>query len=310
MPEIVDVGAAVITRPDGSFLLAERPPGKVYAGYWEFPGGKIEPGETTLQGLSRELHEELGIDVETAFPWLTQVFTYPHATVRLHFFRVTSWHGEPHGRENQHIAWQRADETPLEPMLPANTPVFRALKLPPVYAITNAQELGQAPFLARLSSSLAGGLKLVQVREKSLAPGELNRFATSVIACCRVYGAKVLINSDLSLATSIGADGVHLTAAQMLTLKERPNVSLVGASCHNRQELDRAIALGVDFVVLGPVLPTKTHPGAPTLGWEVFADLAKGSPIPIYALGGLQSGHLQNAWQASSHGIAMQRAAW
>src|SRR4051812_35642451 len=135
--EIVDVGAAVITRPDGGFLLAERPTGKVYAGYWEFPGGKIEPGETTLQGLSRELHEELGIEVETAFPWLTQVFTYSHATVRLHFFRVTAWRGEPHGREDQRIAWQRSDEPPLEPMLPANTPVFRALKLPPIYAVTN-----------------------------------------------------------------------------------------------------------------------------------------------------------------------------
>ena len=140
--KVVDVGAAVVIRSDGNFLLAQRPQGKVYAGYWEFPGGKIEPGESAQEGLIRELHEELGIDVQTAYPWLTHVFTYPHATVRLHFFRVTRWGGEPHGRENQHIAWTRPDEPPLQPMLPANTPIFRALRLPAVYAITNAQELG------------------------------------------------------------------------------------------------------------------------------------------------------------------------
>ncbi|MES2355774.1 MAG: Nudix family hydrolase [Pseudomonadota bacterium] len=309
--KIVDVGAAVIIRPDGSFLLAERPVGKVYAGYWEFPGGKVEAGETPLQGLARELQEEIGIEIETAYPWLTQVFTYPHATVRLHFFRVTAWHGEPHGRENQRIAWQRLDEQPLAPMLPANTPIFRALNLPAVYAITNAQETGEIDFLNRLRSSLNHEHKLlVQVREKSFTPIELSRFAQEVNVCCRSSGTKVLINSDLSLAGKIGADGVHLTSAQLVELKERPNFSLVGASCHDRRELDRAIALNVDFAVLGPVMPTKSHPGAITLGWEAFAELASNRPIPIYAIGGLQSHDLVTAWQAGAHGIAMQRAVW
>src|ERR1700681_2810932 len=81
--KVVDVGAAVITRPDGSFLLAQRPPGKVYAGYWEFPGGKVEPGEAAERALARELHEELGINVHRAYPWIRRVFTYPHATVGL-----------------------------------------------------------------------------------------------------------------------------------------------------------------------------------------------------------------------------------
>src|SRR5678816_2661152 len=78
--DAIEVAAAVIQRPDGAFLLAQRPPGKVYAGYWEFPGGKAEPGEPAAQALSRELHEELGIEVETAYPWITRVFTYPHGT--------------------------------------------------------------------------------------------------------------------------------------------------------------------------------------------------------------------------------------
>src|SRR4030065_852553 len=88
--KIVEVAAAVLQRPDGSFLLAQRPPDKIWAGYWEFPGGKIEPGETPYHALVRELREELGITVTTAYPWLTRVFTYPPATVRLNFFRVTA----------------------------------------------------------------------------------------------------------------------------------------------------------------------------------------------------------------------------
>ncbi len=103
---MVEVAAAVIQRADGSFLLAQRPQGKVYAGYWEFPGGKVEAGERAAGALARELNEELGVVVETAYPWITRVFTYPHATVRLNFFRVTWWRGEPHPREHQAIAWQ------------------------------------------------------------------------------------------------------------------------------------------------------------------------------------------------------------
>src|SRR3954453_12623628 len=89
----IEVAAAVIQRPDGAFLLAQRPAGKVYAGYWEFPGGKVEPGEPVERALARELHEELGIDVATSYPWLVRVFTYPHATVRLNFRRVLHWKG-------------------------------------------------------------------------------------------------------------------------------------------------------------------------------------------------------------------------
>lgn len=307
---IVDVAAAVITRSDGSFLLGERPAGKAYAGYWEFPGGKLETGETPLQGLTRELHEELGIDVSTAHPWLTQVFNYPHAKVRLHFFRVTAWVGEPHGRENQRIAWQRIDEPPLQPMLPANTPVFRALRLPSVYAISNAHELGIEKFLNRLEAALDKGLRLVQVREKRLTPPQLRDFATAVIERCRVGGARVLINSDAQLAAAVGADGVHLTSAQLRLLSTRPDLPLVGASCHNAEELALAALLGADFSVLGPVKPTQSHSAAPPLGWQALARLAAEQPMPVFALGGLAADDLKIAWQHGAHGIAMQRAVW
>ena len=112
----VDVAVAVLIRSDGKALLAQRPVSKVYPGYWEFPGGKVEPGEPVRDALRREIREELGIEVERAHPWIMRVFVYPHATVRLHFYRVYAWRGEPRALEHQAIAWQRPETPELVPM--------------------------------------------------------------------------------------------------------------------------------------------------------------------------------------------------
>src|SRR5262245_19060522 len=306
----VEVVAAVILRDDGQFLLGQRPPGKVYAGYWEFPGGKVEPGESPPAALKRELHEELGIDAEQTYPWLTRDYDYEHAAVRLRFFRVTSWSGELQGRENQRFEWQRPGAVVVEPMLPANGPILRALTLPPVYGISNCEEMGEPEFLRRLPRALESGLALVQVREKDLPPHEQVRLAAAVIAAARPRGAHVLLNGDPALAQRAGADGVHLFTAQLMNADARPALARVGASCHDARELDRAAALSADFVVLGPVQATPSHPGAATLGWDRFAELIRGYPLPVYALGGLRRSDLETAWTAGAHGISMMRGAW
>ena len=318
--KIVEVAAAVLQRPDGSFLLAQRPPDKIWAGYWEFPGGKIESGETPYHALSRELREELGIEVETAYPWITRVFTYPHATVRLNFFRVTAWHGELHPHEGQAFAWQinppqlpfakKGGRHGVIPILPANAPALRALELPSLYAISNVQELGEEEFMQRLETALRKGLRLVQLREKHLSRDELRALALRVMKLAHAHGARVLLNADVELAQEVGADGVQLTAAQLAGLHERPAVDWCAASCHNAAELRRAEALGCDFAVLSPVLPTQSHPGAPHLGWKNFSAIAAGSSIPVYALGGLTHDDRQTAWQHGAHGIALLRQAW
>lgn len=306
----IEVAAAVIQREDGSFLLGQRPPGKVYAGYWEFPGGKIEPGEAPLAALERELHEELGIDVERAYPWLTRDYDYAHAAVRLRFFRVVAWSGTLHGRESQRFAWQAPDAISVDPLLPANAPILRALRLPAVYAISNAAELGEREFLARLERALASGLKLVQVREKGMSSDALLRFATDVVRLAHARGARVLVNADAGVAQRAGADGVHLTSTQLKQFDRRPESGLVGASCHDTDELARAQALGADFAVLGPVRPTPSHPGAAGMGWERFAVLLRDCTLPVYALGGLRPSDLEAAWRCGAHGISMMRGAW
>ncbi|MDO8813037.1 MAG: thiamine phosphate synthase, partial [Gallionella sp.] len=124
------------------------------------------------------------------------------------------------------------------------------------------------------------------------------------------HGARVLLNGDVVLAQEVGVDGVQLTAAQLAGLHERPAVNWCAASCHNAEELRRAEALGCDFALLSPVLPTLSHPGTPHLGWENFAVSAAGSSIPVYALGGLCRDDMITAWQHGAHGIALLRQAW
>ncbi|HEX6634082.1 MAG TPA: Nudix family hydrolase [Usitatibacter sp.] len=304
--KITEVAAAVIERP-GEFLLAQRPAGKPYPGYWEFPGGKIEPGEDAHAALVRELREELGIEVREATPWITRVYAYTHATVRLHFFRVTRWDGEPRPLEDQDIRWQRAGAPDVAPMLPANAPVLAALALPSVMIVSNASALGIDAWVWRLAARLVDETLLVQVREKGMEHQRLQHLLSRTLARAEPSGSRVVVNSDCGLFPQ--AAGVHLTARALREAAERPPAALAGASCHDAAELDRAAALGLDYAVLGPVKPTASHPGAPALGWARFAELVHDRPMPVYAIGGLAREDLAEARRHGAHGVALLSAA-
>lgn len=308
--KVTHAAVGVIQRADGFVLLGERPVGKPWAGYWEFPGGKIEAYETPEQALKRELHEELGISVSVTTPWLTREYAYPEKTVKLHFFRVRHWQGEPHGREGQRLSWQNTAQVNVSPLLPANQTMMQALNLPALYAITNAAELGELGFLSKLEHALQHGLKLIQIREKAMLPDELIRFSQEVIRLAHDYGAKVLLNGDVERAKQLGADGVHFPSHLLCNLDEKPAGLLCAASCHNTAELVQAAKLDLDFVVLSPVKATKSHLEAIPLGWEVFGQRIQNYPLPVYALGGMAKQDLQTAWQYGAHGLAMQRGAW
>ena len=308
--KVVEVAAAVILRPDGSFLLGQRAPATFYPGYWEFPGGKVEPGETPRDALVRELYEELEIEVLQATPWIVREHVYEHAHVRLNFFRVTQWHGDLKDHVHSALSWQRADTLDVAPMLPANAPVLAALRLPDFYAITHAGTVGVAAQLAALGAELKRGLRLVQLREPSLAPPQREEFYRAAVRLCREHGAQALVNGDAGLAGAVGADGLHLPAAQLERLTARPGFALVAASCHMRAELERAARLGLDFAVLGPVRETASHPDQPGMGWETFAEMASGLSLPVYALGGLGHTDMEAALAAGAQGITAIRAAW
>jgi 8-oxo-dGTP diphosphatase len=312
MTDVIEVSAGILLRSaaDGAeYLLARRPPDKVYAGYWEFPGGKVEPGESFHGALVRELAEELGIAVTAATPWLCREFTYPHARVRLKFFRITGWRGEIDGLEHTALAWTRVGETPVAaPILPANGPILRALALPETYAITHAAENGVDAELERLRRALARGVRLVQLRDKTLPAVERRRFAEKAMAlAAAVPGALLLVGDDEALALEVGAHGIHLSSARLGRASCRPEFTWVAASCHGPDDLERAESLGIDFVVLGPVLPTPSHPESPGIGWNVFAPWVERAAIPVFALGGLRADSMATAQAHGAHGIAMLR---
>jgi len=304
------VAAAVVVRADGRVLLAQRPAGKAYAGYWEFPGGKLEPGESPRDALARELVEELGIVVRRAAPWIVQEHVYPHAHVELHFFRVFAFDGEPVGRDGQAFSWQRPGAFDVAPLLPANTRVLAALALPPTLGITCAEDLGEDAFLERAGRAFARGLGLVQLREKSWTRERRDAFARRLVPLAHAHGARVVVNGTADDAARVGADGVHWTSASLAAASRRPEEVLVGASCHTRGELALAAMLGVDYALAGPVLATPTHPDAVPLGWDGFARTIEHTRVPVYALGGLEPADLDTALDHGAHGIAMRRGAW
>lgn len=306
----VEVAAGVIVRGDGAFLLGRRAPGTFYPGYWEFPGGKVEPGEDAAAALIRELDEELGIRVRTLEPWIVRRHDYEHACVTLRFFRVTRWEGEINDLVHDALSWQSAWRCEVGPMLPANGPVMKALRLPAFMGITHALEIGVEEQLRRLEAALAAGLRLVQIREAGMPQDALLDFTREVVARAHEHAAIVVVNGDVAIAHEAGADGIHLKSSALAGTTSRPEFEWVGASCHDRVELERVAALGLDYALLGPVRPTLTHPGVAGMGWERFAALAQDLPMPVLGLGGLSQADVAAARAHGAHGVASIRSAW
>jgi 8-oxo-dGTP diphosphatase len=224
---------------------------------------------------------------------------------------VTGWDGEIGGvmpLEHSAVDWLACGEpAKVAPILPANAPILKALALPTRMAITMAEIEGTERQLERLEEALANGLRLVQVRERSWPIANRLWFAEAVTRVAHDHGALVLINNDVDIARRVGADGLHLPAAALAACTQRPDFAWVGASCHNAAEIVRAGELELDYALLGPVLPTPTHPEAAGLGWSRFADLIAGTAIPVFALGGMKNDLLTDAQGVGAHGIALMR---
>ena len=312
---LTDVAVGVVTRPNGEVLLAQRPAGKPYAGWWEFPGGKFEPGESAAQAIARELHEELGLTIIESMPWLVREHTYEHARVRLFFRRIERWEGEPHGREGQAFGWRNPQAAGVSPLLPATVPLMRLLSLPPLYGISAAHLVGTSAFLDQLDVAIAGGLGLLQLREPGLSERAFEQLFDAVLSRCRRHQVRLLVNSQHPIEYGRAADGVHWRAADWQARRpEDVDASAAderehwtGVSCHSAEDLLAAATQGADFAVLGPVKPTQSHPGQAAIGWSGLARLLASTPLPVYALGGMGREDLAMAREVGAHGVAMIR---
>ncbi len=313
-PHIVHVVAGVITDARGRILLARRTEGRDLAGLWEFPGGKVDPGETPEQALVRELREELGIEAYVGEPVIAVQQQYPHKRLLLDVRRIAAWSGTVKGLDGQALVWVPPHKLIGYEMPGADRPVVAALRDPEHYLITPEPGDDDARWLSDLRIALDSGVRRVQLRGRATAadaPERWRRLVERAAMHVGDVGGQAVLNDDIAMASAFGI-GVHLRAAQLGTLSERPLPSSLAviASCHSREELVAAQALGCDAAVLGPVMPTPSHPGEPGIGWERFVAMREHVTIPIYALGGMTRDHLEHARRHGAQGVAAIRGLW
>jgi 8-oxo-dGTP diphosphatase len=223
--------------------------------------------------------------------------------VQLNVFLVENFSGQAKGLQDQEIRWINVDELDRFEFPKANRTIITAIQLPPCYAIID--DTDEPLLFAKLQKMLSNGVKLIQARLKNSSAGTVNAFLKQAYPLCKQHGAWLLVNSAVRQSDAVQVDGIHLTSHDLLAITRRPeNMRWVSASCHNLEQLQQAQRIGVDFVVLAPVLPTQSHPGVQTLGWQQFATLVAEVNIPVYALGGMSLANLMSARQVGAQGIA------
>ncbi|MGH8492378.1 MAG: Nudix family hydrolase [Moraxellaceae bacterium] len=298
--------AAAVIRRDGKVLIAQRPTDKHQGGLWEFPGGKVEAGETVEGALVRELLEELGITVIASRPLIRITHDYPDKSVCLDVYEVSAFEGEAHGREGQPVLWVMPEAMTDYQFPAANLPILAAARLPSVYHIS-PENLDEAALLVWLERKQQAGARLVLLRLPTWPRSRYLALAAEFLSRCQHAGMSLLLHGDdASLLDAVAAHGLHLPARALVKFTERPLPSSLwlAASVHNAEELLRAEALGVDFVTLSPVQTTLSHPDARPLGWEGFGDLAASAKLPVFALGGMQSSDIEAVWKYGGQGVA------
>ncbi len=300
----------VILNAHDEVLLALRHPESHQGGLWEFPGGKLESGEDVKSALVRELFEELGLTLESAYPLIKITHDYSDKSVLLDVWTVTGWAGEAAGQEGQEIKWVPLRELQKMQFPAANLPIIKALQLPAEIAITPpAASLDE--LLVNIESLIAQGVRAVQLRQKQLPPADYKTWYSSAAERCQAEGVLLFANTDIEVSRELQVPALHLSSDCLLQQQSRPASAdtVISAACHNLPELQHAESLGLDLALLSPVLPTAKFPAEhPLLGWKGFQSLSQQVSIPVYALGGLQRHELFQARLQGAHGIAGIRA--
>lgn len=308
------VMAGVMLDAEGRVLLAQRPPGKHLAGMWEFPGGKLEPGESPALGLARELREELGIDAAQGESLIRIPWRYGERLLLLDAWTVREWRGHPASLEGQALQWCEPRAVDMAMLAPADRPILRALQLPARYPITPAEVAPEAfdEWRERLALALTEGEQLLLLRFPRWSLERVRALAHALLPIAHSRGAQLILSGDVEGARELGKGvGVQLKAQQLMAWTTRPLPwdQWIGASCHDAAELAHA-AVVADFATLSPVAATATHPGQVPLGWNAFRDMVGAAALPTYALGGMQGEDVAAARQVGGQGVAGIRGFW
>ncbi len=303
MTKLIHVAAAAIFDDQDRVLLALRDKSQHQGGLWEFPGGKVEAGEPVIAALARELNEELGINIDQASvkPLIQVPYHYPDKSVLLDVFSVTAFTGEPFGREGQPIEWVSRTALEQYQFPAANKPILNSLLLPKSLAIT--PKLPVSEYQDYAEQAFANGAQWLMLRAKHLTDAEQAEVAAQLQ---HSFPGRIIWNSDVSQANDAVVDGLHLNSRRLMTLEDRSEFRgrWIGASCHNAEQLEHAVRLGLDYVTLSPVNHTQSHPNDIPMGWEQFKVLANSVPLPVYALGGVGLESLEEAIENGAQGVA------
>ena len=303
---VLDVSVCVVRSPDGRVLLAERTARQVAAGFWELPGGKVDPGENPAQAAARELREETGLNPVALESWISYEHQFPTRRLRLHFFRARGWEGTAHGREGQRLAWADPRAPHVGPILPSNDRALFALGIPPVYVVADLDARDSLEdLLRRLREELSGGARLICVRLASVAPGQRAALLARVASLADAHPQATILTGSAMDSSRAGLAGVHSSTRELNRLTARPSVRVWAATCHDEADLSRAVSLGADFVVLSPVLADLGQSPRTPLGWEGVRRFAAACPFSVYAQGGLSLADLPAAKASGAAGVVV-----
>lgn len=305
---VVQVAVAVIRNEQRQCLIARRPEHVHQGGKLEFPGGKIEAGESTPQALGRELHEELGITIDLNSPALRPLiklhYDYGDKAVCLDVWELTEFTGRAHGKEGQVVKWMSLAELNAEDFPAANVPIITALHLPDCLMVS--PDIGGEA--AQVTEALLRRIEAHGVSDMVLRLPQLTdtRYAAVARALRTARpNLRLQLHSRADLAREL-ACGLHLPSRLLTDTMSlnKQGISRVSASVHNREQLQLAEAAGADFLLAGTVLVTPSHPHADRLEWTGFSKLTEQARIPVYGIGGLGRGDVLRARQTGGQGVA------
>ena len=307
----VRVALGVVRDSEQRVLLSRRAEYVHQGGKWEFPGGKLEPGESYKSALRRELKEELGIDIVSAALLISFSHRYDDLEIFFQVFNITSYAGEVLAGEGQRIVWTPLANLENYEFPDANIGILHALRLPQSYLIT-PDNLPRAQLMAGIDKSLQEGVKLVQLRNNQLSKTDYKDYAQELFDMCERYKADLILNCPIDWLLELPLLPVHLTSKRMREvvsdIDAGEKLDLFSVSCHDEHEIELANGLLPRCILLGPVLKTKTHPQSKPIGWPSFHHLVMKSKLPVYALGGMSLEDICVARCCGGQGIAAIRS--
>lgn len=293
-------------------LISKRLNNQHLAGYWEFPGGKVESNENVKTALKRELFEELGIIVSKAETFTSVSHDYSNKKVLLDVWKVTDWSGIPESRENQEFCWASICELNNYKFPDANKYIIQSISLAPMYVISKESYENYSHLYSVTEDCFIAGLKLFQLRLNVDDNKSIQKIVKTLSGVANKYNSKIILNGSATDIEKYPVDGIHLNTNELMRHENRPisEEYILGASCHNKEELFKAAEIKVNYAFLSPVQFTASHPEALAIGWERFKSLINEINFPVYALGGMMPADLETAKTYGAFGIAMLGSVW